>query len=91
MKPFEEFPLGRGVYYYIIQITKADMPQVVSQYSVHESTKCSWGVRQPERHALKMVEAPTGAKCRFLLGRGRHAYLPIAGQEVYGGKVFGPP
>jgi len=65
---FRRVQLGRGVYCYIIQVTKADTLQVVLQYSVHEPTECSWGVRQPEKHAFKMVEAPTGAKCRSLLG-----------------------
>jgi len=63
MEPFEEFLLRRGVDYHVVQVAKADAPQVVSQYSLHQATKNGNGIRQPERHTLKMVEAPTGAKC----------------------------
>jgi len=52
-----------GVDYDVIQIAKANTPQMVPQYPVHQATESGRGIRQPEGHTFEMVQAPTGAEC----------------------------
>ena len=72
----------------VIQIYKAELPFVSSEYQIHHTLKRGGSVGKTHRHNVPFVETSVRGEGTLRSARFVQRYLPVAGGEIHGGEPF---